>query len=256
VNHLLVRATRLQLYFVKFHHQKGMPKVSCWIQKFAAAMILLGVTTTCARADFVFDVTIPPSLTGTLDFTITSNDSSTLSAFGLDLMISPTPSSTSLASFTPDQTDPYTSPGYVFAGQSLGADLGIPFWSPPFQTTTPNDSITGGDSADPTVGSGFVTLSSTASYLATVQFQVPTGSTPGQVFQITLVSNPGLTFFDDMNGNPLNYTASISGGAVNINVNTASAVPEPASSTMLAISSGLCGLLWYRRQRKTSDKVN
>jgi hypothetical protein len=236
---------------VKFHYQKGTPKVSRWIQKFAAAMILLGVTTTCARADFVFDVTIPSSGTGTLDFTITSNDSSTLSSFGLDLTISPTPSATSLAAFTPDQTDPYTSPGYVFAGQSSGADSGVPFWSPPFQTTTPNDSIFGGDSADPTVGSGFVTLSSTTpSFLATVQFQVPAGSAPGQMFQITLVSNPGLTFFDDMNNNSLNYAASISGGVVNINVNAASAVPEPASSTMLAISSGLGGLLWYRRKQK------
>jgi hypothetical protein len=43
----------------------------------------------------------------------------------------------------------------------------------------------------------------------------------------------------DLNNNPLNYTASISGGVVNINVST---VPEPSSLALAAIS-GLSGVL-------------
>jgi hypothetical protein len=220
------------------------------IRAIALALLILGLTSTGARADFVFTVTMPSTSTGTVDFNITSNDSATLSAFGLQLMISPTSSATTLASFSSTQTDPFSNSGYVFAGQSFNSDNGLPFWSLPFMTTTPNDSILGGDSADPSVGPGFVTVLSSPSYLGTVQFEGPSASA-GQQFQITL--GGGSTSFDDRIGNSLSYTASFTpsaggGGTVNIDISTAS-VPEPSSLAMAGISS-LVGLLVYRRSRR------
>ena len=223
------------------------------IQAVTLALLILGVTATQVRAgsSYSFDVTIPSSTTpGTLDFDITSNDSATLSYFGLGLTISPTGTSTSSAYFSTTQSDPYTNANYVFSGQSENSDLSLPFW-----TTTPSGalfptSILGGDSNDGS-GLGYVTLSSTAAYLGTVQFQVPSGADPNQVFQITLVGGSN-TYFQDQNSNALSYTASLVGGAVVINV-SASAVPEPSSLVLAAISS-VSGLVVYRRRasrRKT-----
>jgi hypothetical protein len=211
------------------------------IQHLALALLFLGLMSTRARADFIFDVTIPASGTGTLGFTITSNDNTTLSAFGLGLMISPT--SSGFPYFPTTQPTPYDDPNYVFAGESAMSPL--PFWftypaGDEFPTT-----VNGGDIDASSLG--YVTI--TTQYdLATVMFQVTPAGAPEQV-QITLVSDPGFTYFDDLNNNPLNYTASMVGGVVNINV---SAVPEPSSLALAGISS-LAGLLVYGRSRRRAE---
>ncbi len=88
-------------------------------------------------------------------------------------------------------------------------------------------------------------ISSSDTYLlAQVQFSVPMGAMLGDTFQISLVSDPNFTYFEDLNGNNLNYSAS--GGLV-----TVTAVPEPSSLTLMAISA-LSGLLWYRGRRRTT----
>ena len=229
------------------------------IQALAFAIILLGLTATRARADLniaLSDVTLAPGGTGTMDITVTSNNSDTLSAFGLELLITPVGNPTSLLQFTTAQLDPYGNPNYVFAGESLGSDLGVPFWGPPSASGThyPYDTISGGDSDD---GStlGYVTVPPNAggaySYLATVQFQAPQGATLGDTFNISLVSNPLFTYFDDRNGNPLTIN-SITGGTVTIT----SVVPEPSSLTVVALS-GLSGLLWCCwRGRKQGQSKN
>jgi hypothetical protein len=208
------------------------------IRYLALALLVLGLASTPTRADYVFDVTIPASGTGTLDFTITSSDNATLSMFDLGLTISSTSHGTPYFSTT--QTDPYSNPNYVFATGSVLDP--IPFW-----TTYPPGydfpaSMSGGDASS----LGSVTLSSTPSYLATAQFQVAPAAAP-EVVQVTLVNNVS-TFFDDLNGSPLYYTASLSGGTVNINV---SSVPEP-SSLVLAGIAGLGGLFVYGRNRRRS----
>jgi hypothetical protein len=177
-----------------------------------------------------------------MDITVTSNSSDTLSAFDLELLITPVGHPTSLLQFTTAQLDPYGNPNYVFAGQSLNSDLLLPFWGLPYSTSFPNDTISGGDSNDGS-GLGYVTIPPNAggaySYLATVQFQAPLGAPLGDKFQISLVNDPSFTYFDDQNGNALNYSVGSTGGTVTI----ASVVPEPSSLTLLALS-GLTGLLW------------
>ena len=188
-----------------------------------------------------------PGAIGTMDFSVTSNNSDTLSMFGLGLQITLVGTPTSLLPFTTNQPDPYGNPNYVFFGQSFNQMNGpIPFWSAPFQsdpvTGYPNDSILGGDSANP-LGS-FVTIPGTPggpfSSSPSVQFQPPLAAQLGDQFQISLVTGPN-TFFLDQNGNPLNYTSS--GGPATI-----SSVPEPCSLSMAL--SGLGGVLWYSRRRR------
>jgi len=205
-------------------------------------MILLGLTATGARAGVIItasDVMLAPGGTGTMDFSIASNSNDTLSQFGLGLNITPVGSATSLLQFTSSQTDPYSNPNYVFSGNSFGSDFNTPFWFPPTTTTTANDTISGADSDD----NAFLNYPSITGslYLATVQFQAAPGATVGDQFQISLVANPVFTYFDDGNGNILSYSSSSNGGVVTIS----SAIPEPASLTLLAISS-VMGLLCYR----------
>ena len=177
------------------------------------------------------DVTIPASGTGTLDFTITSNDNATLSAFGLGLTISST--SPWIPYFWTNQPTPYDDPDYVFAGESASSPL--PFWyTYPTGDLYPS-TVNGGDFDASSLG--YVTIS-TQYDLATVTFQVAPAATPEPV-QITLLSDPNFTYFADLNNSPLSYTASISGGVVNINVST---VPEPSSLGIVAFSS-LSGFL-------------
>jgi hypothetical protein len=226
------------------------------IQAFAFAIILVGLTATRARADVAITVdngTVAPGGTGTVDITVTSNMSDTLSSFGLELLITLQPGTTSLLQFTLTQPDPFGNPNYVFYGASSKSDLAIPFWGPPFQSSPitgyPNDSITGGDSDDGS-GLGYVTIGSSVgqpnTFLASVQFQAAPGATPGDQFQISLVNDPNFTYFDDQNGNPLTYTSTP--GTVLV-ASEVSAVPEPSSLTVVALS-GLSGLLWcYRRNR-------
>ena len=89
------------------------------IQAFAFAIILLGLTATRARADLAIslsNVSLAPGGTGTMDITVTSKSSDTLSAFGLELLITPVGHPTSLVQFTTAQLDPYGNSNYVFAG--------------------------------------------------------------------------------------------------------------------------------------------
>ncbi len=67
-----------------------------------------------------------------MDITISSTTGSdTLSAFGLELLITPTPSTGSHPVFTDAQSDPYGDSNYVFYGVSSGESF-PPFWSSPF----------------------------------------------------------------------------------------------------------------------------
>jgi hypothetical protein len=216
------------------------------IQAFALAFLVLSLTAARARADYVFNVTIPSdSVPGSLAFTITSNDNATLSSFGLGLTISPVGSSTA-GYFSLVQPTPYADPNYVFAGVSGNAMFSLPFWTSPFGDDFPT-SILGGDldGLPPPPPFPYVTVTPGVFDLGTVQFQLLSGSAPDEQFQITLVSGSN-TYFDDLNNNPLSYTASLMGGVVNINI---SAVPEPSSLVMASISS-LGGLLVYRRSRR------
>ena len=209
------------------------------IQAFAFAIILLGLTATRARADLAIslsNVSLAPGGTGTMDINVTSNSSDTLSAFNLELLITPVGTPTSLLQFTSSQPDFSGNPSYVFANESL---LGPAFWStPPTTTNYPNDTIFGGDFAYSNGAFSYVTITGT-SLLATVQFQAPLGATLGDQFQISLVNDPSFTYFDDQNGNALNYSVGSTGGTVTIT----SVVPEPSSLTVVALS-GLSGLLW------------
>ncbi len=108
------------------------------------------------------DVDLAPGGTGTMDFTITSDPGGTLdtlSDFGLELLITPAPTSTSLLQFTTAQSNPYGNPNYVFAGESFGSDLDLAFWSKPSKTNYPADTIYGGD-LDDGLTLGYVTIPS------------------------------------------------------------------------------------------------
>jgi PEP-CTERM motif len=217
----------------------------------ALAMILPGLVATQARADLsvtLESVILASGGTGTMDISVTSNGGDTLSSFGLELQIAPTPGTTSVLQFTTTQTDPYGNSNYVFSGESSNSDLGIPFWSNPTLTPPYNAlTITGGDMDDLT--QGYVSIGASPdgpnTYLATVQFQAAPGATVGDGFLVSLVNDPNFTYFDDQYGNPyLSTNVSVSGGMVTI----AAAVPEP-SSLMMTLA-GLGGLLWYWRGRR------
>ena len=179
-----------------------------------------------------------------MDIGVTSTTGDTLSSLNLELLITPVAGATSLLPFTSSSPDPYSNPNYVFSGVSFSSDFGLPFWGPTTGTHYPNDTITGGDSDDGT-GAGYVTigrsLGALNTFVAAVQFQAPGGATPGDQFQVSLVNDAGLTYFDDQNGNPL-AIAKVSGGLVTV------AVPEPSTVILLAISSlGLVFPRWIRR---------
>jgi hypothetical protein len=223
--------------------------VSRSLKVISCAAVLFGLSAGQARADLSIslqDVSLAPGGIGTMDISVTSNNSDTLSAFGLELLITPSAGSTSLLQFTAAQSDPYGDPNYVFLGTSFYSDNSLPFWFAPYETNYPSDTISGGDADDGTTP-GFTTIPAAPggpdTFLATVQFQAPVGATPGDQFQISLVSDANFTYFDDQSGNPLTI-ASVSGGLVTI-----SAVPEPTSLSMLAFSS-LIGIVWQRARRR------
>jgi hypothetical protein len=224
----------------------------------AFAMILFGLMATRAQAGVVVslsNVNMAAGGIGTMDVSVTSTGAATLSSFGLGLVITPVGTPSSIPYFLPSAVQPiafYDSTNYVFYQQSFKSDPVFggpsPFWYDPSASPPPNSypagEITGGDRADST-GPGYVTLGSGDTYLlAQVQFSVPVGAIPGDQFQISLMSNTGLTYFNDQNGNPLTIQ-SAGGGLVTI---AGAAVPEPSSSTMLVIA-GIGGLLWFCRRR-------
>jgi hypothetical protein len=212
------------------------------IHAFAIATVLLSLTASHASAVFVIslsNVNLAPGGTGTMDIYVTSTTAYTLSDFSLGLQIRPVGNPTSLLQFSMTQPTPtFGSASYVFAGQSFDQDFGIPYWGLPTTTSYPKDTITGGDSADSTVGAGFVSIgASLSTFIGAVQFTAPMGATAGDQFQISLI-NSGLTEFDDENGNPLSITFPSTGGVVTI---TPSVVPEPSS--LVITLTGLGGLL-------------
>ena len=219
------------------------------IQAFAFAIILLGLTATPARADLAISLsntTVAPGGTGTMDITVTSNSSDTLSAFGLELLITPVGTPTSLLQFTSSQPDFSGNPNYVFVGESA---LGPAFWSTP--PAYPNDTIFGGDINSS--GQGYVTITGTP-LLATVQFQAPPGATPGDMFQISLGNDRNFTYFQ-YDQNPLDLLKYTSTPGT-VTIGTSVAVPEP-STLPIVVLCGLSGLLWcYWRGRTHGQTKN
>lgn len=192
------------------------------------------------------DVALAPGGTGTMDITVTSDTGDTLSAFFLQLLITPSAGSSQSLSFTSSQPTVYDQPNYVFAGSSFNQDNGLPFWYPPTITTYLNDTISGGDTSDS--AAGYVTIPATAgsgnSFMAAVQFYLQPGTSLSDSFQVSLTSASVLY---DQDGNALMDVTS-TGGLVTI-----SSVPEP-STLVLGAFSGLSGLVVYRRKRGRSRK--
>jgi hypothetical protein len=225
------------------------------IHAFAFATVLLGLAASHASAGFVVnlsDVNVGPGGTGTMDITVTSTTAYTLSSFGLELQIAPIGAPTSALQFNPSTaqpTAPFGNGNYVFSGNSLDQDFSIPFWSVP--TSNPMLTAIGGDTDDS--GSGYVSIgASTTMFLAAVQFTAPAGATLGDQFQISLVNDPDLTFFYDLNGNPLAGGYSMTGGVVTV---ASSMVPEPSS--LVITLSGMGGLLaacYGRRVGKSRER--
>jgi hypothetical protein len=229
------------------------------ILKLASALILIGLTTPPSRADLTVtldNVTLAAGGTGMMNISITSDSSvalDTLSSFGLELMISPVGTPASILTFTETQADPMANPNYVFPTQSTDVALGIPFWSVP-TTPPPITTISGGD--EDNFGASYVSIPSATgepgTYLATVQFASPMGggAPAGDMFQISLVPDAGLTYFDDQNGNALNY--SVVGGLVTIGP---SSVPEPSTMTLTLVGLGGSLGLWWRRRSKSPGRA-
>ncbi len=238
-------------------YEKGSLHLHRFITSFALTLLVIGSATARVHADLTIslsDVTVAPGSMGTMDFTVSSNNSDTLSAFSLELLITPVGTPSSLLQFTSSQSDPYGNANYVFNSGSFGSDNGVPFWSGPQETYYPSDTITGGDMSDAFLG--YVTLptppdsSGALSYLASVQFLAPEGAMQGDQFQVSLVSDPNFTYFDDQFGNPLMYSSAMAGGLV-----TVSSVPEPSSLALLAIPGACGGLLWCRRGRRSRTLI-
>jgi hypothetical protein len=244
------------------------------IQTFALAILLTGLTAAGAQADLTISGgnVSWESGTGTMDITISSNNSDTLSAFNLELLITPVVGmSSSIPEFSPTQSDPYSSSSYVFAGDSFGQNYGLPVWGPAFTTGNSNDTITGGDSADSS-GAGYVTVAAMgtgpASYLATVQFQPSVGGSPTDQWNISLVAALGSTlgqntFFQDSQGNYFNATSIGPGVTVTFDTPGESGVlgtfgtpgqmsvaPEPTSA-ITSVTGAFCFAAygWLRRRR-------
>jgi hypothetical protein len=226
------------------NQDKEHQKVSRWIRVAACAVILFELSASSAPADEV-----------TVDFYVTATSDLNLAFTGLELVISPVGTPASIPSFLASNDQPTAfldDPSYVFQGQSSDSQFGLPFWNPPFTSPPPNNypdgEINGGDAV---YNAASVTLTANQTYLlAEVTYSVPSS---GDTFTVGVVNDSSQTYFQDENGN--NYTITSFDGSTNT-FTIAAAVPEPSSSTMLAISSSLGGLLWYRRHRKTSVKAN
>jgi hypothetical protein len=224
------------------------------IRAFVYTSTLLGLAASQASAGLTIDlgdVNLAPGGTGTMNITISSSSLVTLSSFGLELAITPIGTPTSVLQFgaSASQPNPYLSTNYVFYGQSFNQQFATPFWSVPGMN--PMLTAIGGDTQYSMGNFGYVSIGTTPELLATVQFNSPAGASLGDQFQISLVNDPNFTYFDDLNGNPLNGGAySMSGGVVTI---APSAVPEPSSVVItLTGLGGLLGVRYARRIRKTS----
>jgi len=226
-----------------------------------------------ARGDFIItagSTTITPANNGigTVNFYITSNNplGDQLGIFQIQLLASqfsgPGPANLFFPQNQPTVFDqngtqlgqPYP---YVFYGNSAAQDFGFSFWpitpSNPFTTTTPNDTIVGGDFNDS--AQGYTTIMPGTTYLlASVEVDPPY---PTDVFSIQLVPFPsvpgtGGTYFNDSNGNPISYTSTPA--LVYIQGPTLTPVPP---SVLLAAIGGLGGLLFsWRRRRQARTRAS
>ena len=233
-------------------------------QSLAAALILLGVTSTEAPAELIISLgnaTVAANGTGSVDIYATStNGTDAIQAFSLDLRIAPVSGTNSTAQFSMTQADPFNhtdflgSSDYVFAGVSQDQDSSppSPYWSPLNTSNTINDSITGTDTYE---GTGSVTISRVSpSYLGTVQFAVSSDSGTGNQFQVSLLNDNNTYFLTDQDdyGSTLGYTST--GGLVTVlpgRIISPATIPEPSTLTL----SALGGLLAYLRSRSGRRKA-
>ncbi len=204
---------------------------------------MLGFAASEARAGLVItlgNATVASGGTATIDISVFSTTGTDfLSSFNLGLLITPVGTPAGLLQFSSTQPDFSGNPDYVFYQQS---GLGAAFWGPPYMTNYTADSITGGDV--PTSNAVLISATGTGpfSLLAQVQFDPLIGDN-GDTFQVSLITDPNFTSFSDPNGGELPYI-SIPGSVM-----IGSAVPEPSSMTLAALSS-LGGLLLFWRRRR------
>ena len=99
-----------------------MPTLSRTIRVFVPALLMLGFVTSDARASLVIalgDATVASGGIATIDIGITSTTGmDTLSAFNLELMLTPVGSPSGTLSFSETQPDFSGNANYVFYGQS------------------------------------------------------------------------------------------------------------------------------------------
>ena len=219
------------------------------ITSLASVLFMLGIMATHARADLSFmlsDATINPGGIATVDVSVMSSTPYTLSDFSLGLQIMPDGTPTSFLQFSTGMSQPsapFGNSNYVFAGQSFDQNTMTPFYSDPYATAYQGDSITGGDTDyTPQQGFGYVSIGTagmtSTTFVAQVQFFAPAGATPGDEFQIMVLTTSPFTEFDDPGGNALSISSGPSTGGF---VTVGAAVPEPSS--LVITLTGLGGLL-------------
>lgn len=220
---------------------------------FALLIVAPAASVRAELAIVASNLTLAPGGVGTMNFTVTSNSGDQLMDFGLGLQIKKVGSPTSLIQFTSSQPDPYGNANYVFAGESSGADASLPFWGAPQEKAFPSDMITGGDTDDGSTA-GYVTIPSTPgglhTFLASVQFSAPKGATAGDRFQVVLLTDSGLTYFDTPNGTLLSYSIQAGGGLVTI-----ASVPEPSSALTGLIGATFLGAAEGFRRRRSGRRL-
>lgn len=214
-----------------------------------AVLVLWLVGAVPARAGIIISVgstTTAPGGIGIVNFYITSDNPNgdQLGSFQIQLQASEVSGADGLnLSFTANQPTVYDQSNYVFSGNSGFQDSSTLFWGTPFSTVTANDTIVGGDFNDSAQGYTMI-LPGTTYLLASVQVDP---SQANDVFSITLVpssgSGNGQTYFDDPNGNGIQYSSTPG------TVTTVTATPEPSSLVLTGIGS-LCGLLYSWRSRR------
>lgn len=226
-----------------------------WLKIVVSAFIASIVTANGVRADQTVDVTIDLTVTSQITLTFVGLEMQVSAEAGQPLFLDPTLG-----------LQPYsflTDTNYVFYGQSYDeqnppsnpspppTSLPPAFWLNYNPDVYPGTEIIGGDS---TATLTDVTLAAGTYLLAVVAYDLPDGVT-GPV-QVLAVNDPNQTFFQDENSTPYSYTYGFDTGTNTgtFTINPAAVVPEPSSATLLAISAGLSGLVWYRRHRTSRAK--